>query len=68
MKPLMFLRDIKTREIIANRDEKYNLDSFYMYFGNLKSLKLSYESRKEKEIAKFFELLPKNWQKYLVTH
>jgi hypothetical protein len=46
----------KTREIIANRDEKYNLDSFYMYFGNLKSTKLWYESIKEKEIAKFFEL------------
>jgi len=46
----------KTREIIANRDEKYNLDSFYMYFGNLKSRKLWYESIKEKEIAKFFEL------------
>ena len=46
----------KTREIIANRDEKYNLDSFYMYFGDLKRKKLWYESIKEKEIAKFFEL------------
>ena len=46
----------KTIEIIANRDEQYNVDSFYMYFGNLKSKKLWYESIKEKEIAKFFEL------------
>lgn len=46
----------KTIEIIANLDEQYNVDSFYMYFGNLKRTKLWYESRKEKEIAKFFEL------------